>query len=272
MKFMQRAAASTSSAGSMDSDAPSVKKRKLEQSPAPGRIDPNIDQALIQAALDDQEATRQAALEKHSAADSHWVLKTRLDKPQSQKQSRPLNIVYVGYGDVDSDDNNENSSAEGRTSTKPLEQNGGVSCHLLPYHNETILGLRTNSVDKTKRQETFDSTDESSPSSADDGSNTNRKRKDRPSDANSNTSNNFDRSRSQSRSRSDKELIRAKEFRDKRKKKEVRLNNLTSISSAGDGQFGTQSSPNTTAMKCYNCQQMGHKASDCSKKNARNRS
>ncbi|QPH01796.1 hypothetical protein C2857_005999 [Epichloe festucae Fl1] len=249
MKFMQRAVASTSSSGSPDSDAPSVKKRKLGQSPAPGRIDPNIDQALIQAALDDQEATRQAALEKHSAADSHWVLKTRLDKPQSQKQSRPLNIVYVGYGDVDSDDNNEDSSAEGRTSTKPLKQNEG-----------------------TKGQETSDSTDESSRSSADDGSNTNRKRKNRSSDANSNTSNNFVRSRSQSRSRSDKESIRAKEFRDKRKKKEVRLNNLTSISSAGDGQFGTQSPPNTTAMKCYNCQQTGHKASDCSKKNARNRS
>ncbi|KAG5930402.1 hypothetical protein E4U42_001648, partial [Claviceps africana] len=124
MKFMQRAVASASSAGSPDSDGPSMKKRKVDRSPAPGRIDPNIDQALIQAALDDQEATRQAALEKHSAADTHWVLKTKIDEAQRQKQSRPLNVVYVGYGDIDSDDNNEDNPAEGRTSTKPAKQDG----------------------------------------------------------------------------------------------------------------------------------------------------
>ncbi|KAG5992589.1 hypothetical protein E4U43_003724, partial [Claviceps pusilla] len=123
MKFMQRAMASASSAGSPDPDVPSSKKRKLDQSPAPGRIDPNINQALIQAALHDQEAARQAALAKHSAADTHWVLKMKVDEAQSQKESRPLNVVYVGYGEIDSDDdNNEDSPATGRTSTKPPKQ------------------------------------------------------------------------------------------------------------------------------------------------------
>ncbi|KAG5980397.1 hypothetical protein E4U55_004083 [Claviceps digitariae] len=249
MKFMQRAVASASSAGSPDSDAPSTKKRKLNKSPAPGRIDPNIDQALIQAALDDQEATRQAALEKHSSADTHWVLKMKVGEAQSQKQSRPLNVVYVGYGDIDSDDNDEDSPAKGRTSTKPLKQAGA----------------------NAKGKEASGSNDESSSSSKDDGDSS-RKRKNRPSDANSHASDRLIRSRSQSRSRNDSESIRAKEFREKRKKKDIRLNNLTSISSTGDGQFGAQSSPNAKDMKCYNCQQMGHKASDCSLKNARKKS
>lgn len=124
MKFMQRAAASASSNGSPGSDVPSSKKRKLDYSPAPGRINPNIDHALIQAALNDQEATRQAALAKHSAADTHWILKTNIGKSQDKKQSHPLNIVYVGYGDIDASkdsDENEDNPAEGRTYHKPLK-------------------------------------------------------------------------------------------------------------------------------------------------------
>jgi hypothetical protein len=99
----------------------SSKKRKFDHSPAPGRINPNIDQALIKAALDDQEATRQAALAKHSATDTHWVLKTNFGQPQSKKQSHPLNIVYVGYGDIDTSNDateNEDDAAQGRTYNK----------------------------------------------------------------------------------------------------------------------------------------------------------
>ncbi|KAG6008578.1 hypothetical protein E4U21_004218 [Claviceps maximensis] len=249
MKFMQRAVASASSAGSPDSNAPSAKKRKLDQSPAPGRIDPNIDQALIQAALNDQEATRQAALERHSAGDTHWVLKMKVDEAKTQKQSHPLNVVYVGYGEIDSDDDEEDGPATGRTSTKSLKQDGA----------------------KAKGKEASGSKDESSSSSKDDDDSF-HKRKNRPSDAKSNAMDRFPRSRSQSRPRNDKELTRAKEFREKRKKKDIRLNNLTSISSGGDGQYGAQSSPNTKDMKCYNCQQIGHKASDCSTRSGRGKS
>ncbi|KAG5935394.1 hypothetical protein E4U53_000441 [Claviceps sorghi] len=137
MKFMQRAVASASSAGSPDSDGPSLKKRKVDRSPGPGRIDPNIDQALIQAALDDQEATRQAALEKHSAADTHWVLKMKIDEAQTQKQSRPLNIVYVGYGEIDSDDNNEDNPAKGRTSTTPAKQDGAARVNVTYFYESS---------------------------------------------------------------------------------------------------------------------------------------
>lgn len=131
MKFMQRAAASASSAASPDSAGPS-KKRKHQHSPAQGRFDAQIDRALIQAALDDQEATRQAALEKHAAADIHWTLDDAWDKATTaDATSTPLNVVYVGYGNIDSDDEtgvNEDAPAKGRTSTKVEEKPRSKAC------------------------------------------------------------------------------------------------------------------------------------------------
>ncbi|TWU76784.1 hypothetical protein ED733_005293 [Metarhizium rileyi] len=201
MKFMQRAAASASSHGSPESDVSSTKKRKLDHSPAPGRIDPNIDHALIQAALDNQEATRQAALAKHSTADTHWVLNANFDKPQDKKQSHPLNIVYVGYGDIDSSndsDENEDDPAHGRTYHKrpnkdqPREHGKG-------HDNSDKLG------------------DELGQSSGDDSSYKADKGKTGTLVENTRLSS---QSRSQSKSRHSHEALKAKEFRDERKKKE----------------------------------------------------
>ncbi|KAG8419932.1 hypothetical protein J3458_004760 [Metarhizium acridum] len=247
MKFMQRAAASAPSNGSSGSDVSSSKKRKLDHSPAPGRINPNIDHALIQAALDDQEATRQAALAKHSAADTHWVLKTNIDKSHGKRQSHPLNIVYVGYGDIDASkdsDENEDNPAEGRTYHKPLK-----------------------TEQSTGRGNSDKSGDESSRTSDDESDSIGRNHRTGSSDENKRMT--PSRSRSQSQSRQSHRASKAKEFRDKRKKKEVRLNKLTSISSAGDGHFNSQGSASTKATKCYNCQQLGHKASECSKRSTR---
>ncbi|POR34836.1 Uncharacterized protein TPAR_04958 [Tolypocladium paradoxum] len=238
MKFMQRAAASASSAGSPDSEAPSSKKRKLKGSPAESRINANIDRALIQAALDGEEATRQAALAKHSSADTHWVLSNTLDKAKAGKTTnRPLNIVYVGYGDMDSSDgsgDNEDAPAKGRTSTKSTSD----------QEHESADG---------------DSDDQSSEESDE----PKRKRKSRHSSEAADSPLAQDRSRSQSRSRHSAEGARAKEFRDKRKKKEVRLNQLVSISAGGNNSFD---SPNAKGITCHSCHQAGHKASDCPKR------
>ncbi|RCI09893.1 hypothetical protein L249_8422 [Ophiocordyceps polyrhachis-furcata BCC 54312] len=113
MRFMQRAAASASSDG--------VKKRKLDDSSALGRINTQIDEALIQAALDDQEATRQAALEKQKSADTHWKLEQWNAVKGKGSAISQLNVVYVGYGDIDSSresGDTEDAPAKGRTSTR----------------------------------------------------------------------------------------------------------------------------------------------------------
>ena len=95
---------------------PSSKKRKLGHDS--GNDEFHIDQAAVQAAIDEREAKRLAALEKHAGNDTHWVLTTNWDKKPTRTAKQPLNVVYVGYGDLDpSDDDLDGSSKPGRTST-----------------------------------------------------------------------------------------------------------------------------------------------------------
>ncbi|CAM1505622.1 Fc.00g112590.m01.CDS01 [Cosmosporella sp. VM-42] len=247
MKFMQRAAASATPAGSPDSESHSSKKRKLGHSPSEGRMSMNIDQAAIQAALDDQEAKRQAALEKHGVgADTHWVLNTAFS--QTKPAKAPMNIVYVGYGDIDTSDesgDNEDAPAIGRTSTKDYKKQ----------------------PKRTTSKEESDASDDSSDSDSDDSDESSSGRKRKPSSDSPNSRSDRSRSRSQSMSRrKSAESAKAKEFREKRKKKEVRLNKLTSISSSGGGsQYPAHPSPTSKSLTCYKCQQPGHKAVDCPK-------
>ncbi|KAF4470173.1 Zinc finger domain-containing CCHC-type [Fusarium albosuccineum] len=139
MKFMQRAVASGNS--SPDPEAHSAKKRKLGHSPATGRIDVNIDEAAIKAALSDQEAKRQAALDKHVGGDTHWVLNNAWSGSKAASNSKqPLNVVYVGYGDIDSSNDsgdNEDAPARGRTSTGNYKSSKNQACWplQLPHYN-----------------------------------------------------------------------------------------------------------------------------------------
>ncbi|RFN51009.1 transcription factor [Fusarium flagelliforme] len=228
MKFMQRAVASENS--SPASETHSSKKRKTEHSPAAGRLDLNINQAAIQAALDAQETKRQEALEKHVGADTRWVLNDALVGSKAPNQVKtPMNVVYVGYGDIDSSNDsgdNEDAPAAGQTQK---------------------------ASDDEEDSEDEDSDHADTPSHA-------RKRKpstDSPS-----------HSRSRSRSRPNTESNKAKELRDKRKKKEVKLSRPTSISGGGiSSGGGSQFSPaGGKSMTCYKCHQSGHKAVDCPKK------
>ena len=106
MKFMQRAVASASSAGTPSSDERSSKRRRVDNNMSPsGSAQDLVDQAAIRAALKDQEDKRLAALEKHAAdrGDSHWVLQNPLI-PRATAQTTPLNVVFVGYADIDASD------------------------------------------------------------------------------------------------------------------------------------------------------------------------
>ncbi|KAM0252529.1 hypothetical protein ACHAQJ_007704 [Trichoderma viride] len=138
MKFMQRAVASASSSPQADDNSQSSKKRKLKHSAASAaeeRVSALIDQASIKAALEDQEAKRQAALAQHTASGAHWVLNTKLDKLNASNPSQPsLNIVYVGYGDIDSSNESggEDAPQSGRTSTRKPKVVETQACSSLP--------------------------------------------------------------------------------------------------------------------------------------------
>ncbi|SCN77233.1 uncharacterized protein FFB20_10798 [Fusarium fujikuroi] len=242
MKFMQRAVASENS--SPDSETHSSKKRKTGHSPAAGRLDLNIDQAAIKAALDAQETKRQEALEKHVGADTHWVLDNPFAGLKAASQTKaPLNVVYVGYGDMDSSNDsgdNEDVPRNGRTSTNSFKKAANQ---------------------KQESQKTSDNDSDSEYEDSDDTNTPAHGQKRKPS------SDSPSRSRSRSRSRPTAESAKAKEFRDKRKKKEVKLSKPTSISSGGGiSSGGSQFSPAGKAMTCYKCHQTGHKAVGCPKR------
>ncbi|KAM3499808.1 hypothetical protein MY10362_006957 [Beauveria mimosiformis] len=196
MKFMQRAIASNSAPASPDSEATSVKKRKLDHGSPAGRLSMDFDQASVDAAMQAQEAKRKGALEQHATGDTHWVLNTKFEKSHTGKPSKvPRKIVYVGYGDIDSENESgdgEDVAAIGRTSTrKPKPKNESAQ----------------NPSDDESGDESGQGSDDSEESKP-------RNRKETASQRE------HSRSRSKSRTRPTAADVKAKELRDKRRKKE----------------------------------------------------
>jgi hypothetical protein len=117
MKFMQRGAAAAAAAASASgtpvasspasprSEDGSAKRRKFAHTPssaAGSPATPLFDQKAIQAAMEEEEKKRQAAIEKRAAelGDSHWVLEGASALPAGG--SRPLlNVVQVGFSQID---------------------------------------------------------------------------------------------------------------------------------------------------------------------------
>jgi hypothetical protein len=116
MKFMQRgvaaatAAAATASettspiAPRTDDDEGSAKKRRrISHASAPSTpTAPLYDQKALEAALEEEDRKRLAAIEKRAAelGDSHWVLDGAPATPNTGSR-RPLNIVQVGFAQID---------------------------------------------------------------------------------------------------------------------------------------------------------------------------
>ncbi|KAM3469024.1 hypothetical protein MY5147_007382 [Beauveria neobassiana] len=156
----------------------------------------DFDQASVDAAMQAQEAKRKAALEQHATGDTHWVLNTKFEKSLTGKPSKvPRKIVYVGYGDIDS----ENESGDG----EDVAANGRTSTHKPKPKNESAQ----NPSDDESGDESGQGSDDSEESQP-------RKRKD------TGPQREQSRSRSKSRTRPTAAEVKAKELRDKRRKKE----------------------------------------------------
>jgi hypothetical protein len=85
---------------------------KSSAPPTPTPNTPIYDQEAIRAAIDEEEKKRLAAIEKRAAelGDSHWVLDTA-SAPLPKNGSRlPLNVVQVGFAQIDSAGTHDESS------------------------------------------------------------------------------------------------------------------------------------------------------------------
>ncbi len=155
MKFMQRGAAAAAAAATAAtpeaasspatprSDDGSAKRRKFAHTPsvtASSPATPLYDQKALQAALDEEEKKRQAAIEKRAAelGDSHWVLGPSAAAPS--RGARPLlNVVQVGFAQIDypgasgggdDDDPFDSGIAPGQTQFRRFNMKKPKACHI----------------------------------------------------------------------------------------------------------------------------------------------
>ncbi|CZR61547.1 uncharacterized protein PAC_11444 [Phialocephala subalpina] len=104
MKFMQRAAnTSPTSRASPSPDEPSPKRRKTDSNPSTPtkfNVDALADRSAIQAAMASEEAKKQAALERQAAelGDTRWVLNF---EDQKKVSGLALRVVQTGFANLD---------------------------------------------------------------------------------------------------------------------------------------------------------------------------
>ncbi|KAI1247688.1 hypothetical protein MGN70_011579 [Eutypa lata] len=260
MKFMQRAAASStaSSPSTPQSEEKSSKRRKLSHSPSTQQsIDALVDQTAVRKALADEERKRQEAVVRNAAesGDARWVLNTqKTGATRSRPVQTPLNVVQVGFAQIDSSDN-----ADGQVGS-------------LGTDHGAIQPFRRYNMDKKKARDNRQSDDDDSDSDSDSasGSDSSQVNGTRRKSYGSNASTPIDPERAGEvrkalLGKKTAEQARATKLAEVRRKKEVKLNRpnpnsgLSSISSGGGGPSGRNSFPIT----CHRCHKTGHKASDC---------
>ncbi|KAK1971185.1 hypothetical protein LY78DRAFT_568380 [Colletotrichum sublineola] len=265
MKFMQRAA-NSGSAPESSPEEPSSKRRKFQNSPLSGDFH-SFDQAAVQAAMKQQEATRLSALEASRAelADTHWVLEGDWGKPTAA-EAPPPNIVYVGYADIDGADGEEESKSVAHVGRKKV---GSSKKKVIKAETESTPNIENDSGDSSGPSDSEDSEessdeDDSELSSGDEESTPTGDEESTPKPAKpvkGLSSGGQGRTRVNLQPKKSAESMKAREFREKRKKKEVKLNKLASISGGASSISGAGKS--NAPFNCHNCGKPGHKAVDC---------
>lgn len=264
MKFMQRAAAASSptspSAPSSD-DGHSSKRRKtagrlsLGDTEAPTYV---TDQNATQETLNEEERKRQVAIEKRAEqlGDSHWVLDAA-KLPTTNLGGTPLKIVQVGFSQIDSRMGAEEDQVEEeerktdgpilrsygpQTKGKKVRTDEKASISTLRslsavnnHHANMYLQSGHGSDSESKSGSQSDDSDGSDSSSEESGKEVPQSKPGRA------TYGAQKRDEIRARRRSAEREKASRQMATKRRKQEVKLNQLTSISGPGGFMKGPQS-------------------------------
>jgi hypothetical protein len=287
MKFMQRAAASSPSTSSVpstpESPDPSNKRRKIaHHSSSPQDVNILASQAAVQAAIAEEEKKVERARLKRAEelGDAPWVLDIH-EQAKGRAIQTPLNIIQVGFAHIDSSDALENETDPATTSLGGVptfkRYNMDKKTVRLIYRrpplrthsrNSSLLIFTPTQVAKQRHNA---SSEASSGSESDSDSDTSEEE---TSGRQSFGSNSRTAPSAQSvarkilKGKKSSEQLKAMQFAEKRRKREVNLNSpkggMLSISSGGDSS-PRQSRPFT----CYKCGEPGHKAIECTRPGSR---
>ncbi|KAK0753179.1 hypothetical protein B0T18DRAFT_434005 [Schizothecium vesticola] len=265
MKFMQRGAAAAAASAAASPSIPKTEdegaasKRRKTQHTTPGTpTTPLFDEyQAIRVALDDEERKRLVAVEKRAAelGDAHWVLdgaRARANNKASASRV-PLKIVQVGYAQIDysgtRDDDDNNGTVD--ISTKARFQ----------YNMKSKTPTKEQPKDDDDNSDDSDSdSDSASGSDSEEGEVSPDSKAATPRGRHHHTDD-IPPSRKRTRSilRNDERQKKSRELAAARRKKEVNLNQLTSISGASVQQHKAGAS----SFACHRCGKPGHKIAEC---------
>lgn len=264
MKFMQRAVASPSSPTTPDTDDQASKRRKVAHNPASRESkDPTtqINQAAVQAALAEEERKQQEALIQHAAelGDARWVLDIphKAAGPGRESQT-PMNVVQVGFAQIDSQIDSSDAAGFDAESTD-------TSHPRVPMVRRYNMGNKQASKPNAPKDSESGSGTSGSESDSDASSHDHRPGRNsygQRSEAQS------DSPRSVPRRKRSAEQMKAKQFAEKRRKKEVKLNNSPKPSpNSGGGLLSISSGGGSTSTRptfvCHRCGKPGHRIAEC---------
>ncbi|KAI7249522.1 hypothetical protein KC343_g3957 [Hortaea werneckii] len=248
MKFMQRAAASPSSAPSTPAEPPSKKQRMSDGSglstpPSASRSDA----AAAKEAVAAEERQREEAFNREAAdrGESKWYLSFK--QPQKPASASPFRVVSAGYSTLDGsnmkdkDSEDEGESAEPQVGRRSF---GKFNKGLEKQQNPNMSSDSDSSESEQEEDEEDDDDDEDDPTGA--KALIVKERKEAG-----------DKARAERKARKKAEKAESQKMADERRKKQVKLNGLTSISGAGGG------SPGNKNITCHNCNKKGHIQREC---------
>ncbi|KAI2637373.1 hypothetical protein GGS21DRAFT_489150 [Xylaria nigripes] len=271
MKFMQRAAASNSSPSSAPStpaSSDSHKRRKISHDTTPQQnVDTFVNQVAVRAAIAEEEKKVENAKLKRAEelGDAHWVLDIS-QQPQLHMAQTPMKVVHVGFGQIDSmgDMESEDESADASHYGTPAIRRYNMDKKKATDKKKESKKDH-NSSSESSSGSNSDASFSSSSSDDDDDGTSGRQSFGSHSQSSSTTQSVSQKPHSGKRS---KDKLKAMQFAEKRRKKELNLNSpkggITSISAGGGPSL--QQSMNLT---CFRCGRPGHKSVQCKRPDKR---